>query len=369
MKAKRKQAKPSSNPYETPCCGVAELNLQLDEVALAANSMPQALAVTRNGRAVYVVNSNNNTVSVVDVASVAVLTTLATGANPMGIAMSPTADRCYVANFGDDTVSVFDTATDTALPPPIPVQSGTTQVSPASLAVSDDGTRLFVNSDTWGAPGGLAWIDLSGPTTHIIDPPGSLISIIAGVPFRRNPFGTSTSALGPEKFFAAHRELLRDRAIRLADSNSNTFVSFAIDLLPCTLLQLDDTLIVTGYKANGPDAEDLGIDIFRQSDMVRVKHVDVPGVAAQLLPGDPIPIEGFGFSLRAAALDPTCGDLWYGNPSDQLAIGHVGIVNLGTGQFRTFAFEDCNGIAFTPDGRYAFLSDTRNDRVVRVTVH
>ena len=73
--------------------------------------------------------------------------------------------------------------------------------------------------------------------------------------------------------------------------------------------------------------------------------------------------------MRAAAMDPTCKDLWYGNPTDGLSVGHVGIVDLNTGQFRTFAVEDCNAIAFTPDGHYAFLSNTKNDRVIRVTMH
>lgn len=351
--------------YSDECCGAKDLGFQLDRVAVGLR--PVALAVTRDGNSVYVVNQGSDSVSVIDVASLSVGATPSTGAHPMGIAMHPSTDVAYVANFGDRSVSVFDTTTHTTQAP-IAVQSGSTQISPAALAVSGDGARLFVNSDRWAAAGGLAWIDLGGPTTNVIEPPSAFISSIAGVPFSRNPYGVAPTMLGTDQFFAAHRILFTPREIRLANTTTNSFASFQVDLLPCALLEREDTLIVTGYKSNATDAADLGIDIFRQSDMQRLQHIDVPGVSMQLTPGDLIPIEGFGMSLRPAALDPTCDHLWYGNPGRGLSIGHVGIYDLNAGQFRTFAVKDCNGIAFTPDGKYAFLSDTSNDQVIRVTV-
>ncbi len=110
MNAKeQKTSRPDMDPYDPQCCGATQLNFELDLVDLQADSRPIALAVTQDAKAVYVVNTNN-TVSVIDVASLSVIANPSTGSNPMGIAMDP-GNRAYVANFGDRTVSVFNTTT------------------------------------------------------------------------------------------------------------------------------------------------------------------------------------------------------------------------------------------------------------------
>jgi YVTN family beta-propeller protein len=43
------------------------------------------------------------------------LGTLGVGARPLGVAVNPETNRIYVANSGDDTVSVIDGATDTVI--------------------------------------------------------------------------------------------------------------------------------------------------------------------------------------------------------------------------------------------------------------
>jgi YVTN family beta-propeller protein len=368
MKKRKKPKKIVIEVYSDSNCGCADLNFELDPIGVGL--YPKALATTQDGKHVYVVNQNN--ISVIDVATLAVIT-LNTGSYPMGIVMHPTKNKAYVACFGDKTIWVYDTINHTPMPPPINVRESNISISPASLAISSDGKQLLANSETWGAPGGLAWIDLSKspPLTHIIEQPSQFISSIAGMYFPKNPYGAAY--LDSDRFLASHHKLLSERNIRQLNTGSGYWGNYQINPLPCTILRRKDgSFVVTSYKTNGPSAEDPGIDIFRldiaEVPFTHIRHIDVPSLARQIPPGSPIPYEGFGFSLRAAAIHPVNDKLWYSNTDDGMAYGHIGIVDLDTGQFQTFAFEDCNGIAFTHDGKYAFLSNTRKNEVVRVTI-
>src|SRR5439155_478525 len=129
---------------------------------------PSGVAVTADGTRAYVANacgtdaecsSYNGTISVLDTATNAVVTTVATGASPMGLALSPDGTRAYMVNScGTDatcsfttggTVSVLDTATNTVVatvpvgqspvafgefigPAPTPATTTTTTTQPAS---------------------------------------------------------------------------------------------------------------------------------------------------------------------------------------------------------------------------------------------
>lgn len=75
-------------------------------------ALPSAdyLAVSPDGRQVYVANNRSGSVSVVDVGSGAVVgSPIAVGKGSLGVAVSPDGRRLYVANSGDKTLSVIDT--------------------------------------------------------------------------------------------------------------------------------------------------------------------------------------------------------------------------------------------------------------------
>jgi YVTN family beta-propeller protein len=65
----------------------------------------------------YIPNEGNGTVSVIDIATNSVVTTIPDGAgsssDPMGVAISPDGSKAYVTNNGANSVSVIDTATNT----------------------------------------------------------------------------------------------------------------------------------------------------------------------------------------------------------------------------------------------------------------
>lgn len=59
---------------------------------------------------VYVGNGTDNSISVVDVPSLAVVATIPVGKFPFGIAVTPAGDSVYVTNNGDSTISVLSTS-------------------------------------------------------------------------------------------------------------------------------------------------------------------------------------------------------------------------------------------------------------------
>ena len=63
----------------------------------------------------YITNFSDNTVSVLDTASNAVLATVPVGSGPYGVAVTPDGARVYVANRNSGNVSVIATASNTVL--------------------------------------------------------------------------------------------------------------------------------------------------------------------------------------------------------------------------------------------------------------
>jgi YVTN family beta-propeller protein len=72
------------------------------------------VAVSPDGRKVYVANDGSETVSVIDTATNMVIATIGTRGS-VGIAVSPDGGRVYAANLGDQSLSVIDTGTNTVI--------------------------------------------------------------------------------------------------------------------------------------------------------------------------------------------------------------------------------------------------------------
>ena len=72
-----------------------------------------AVAVTSDGRRVYVPNRDSGSVAVIDTGTNTVIATIAVGAYPEGIAVSPDGRRVYVPNYRSNSVSMIDTADNT----------------------------------------------------------------------------------------------------------------------------------------------------------------------------------------------------------------------------------------------------------------
>ena len=135
--------------------------------AVAVGGFPVAAAVSPDGSRVYVVNSADASVSMLDTKAGTVTATIAVGREPFGIAVTPDGRRAYVANAGDDSVSMLDlsrwvvTETVAVGKSPYGVAIGAdervyvTNQSGGSLSVIDSGT-VIARIALGGAPTGVA---------------------------------------------------------------------------------------------------------------------------------------------------------------------------------------------------------------------
>lgn len=90
------------------------------------------------GAKAYVGNFKDNTVSVVDTASLSVVATIPVAEGPHGMLLSPDGGTLYVSGDGSSTVSVVDTGTDRV------TRTLTVGRAPHGLAQTPDGQRLLV---------------------------------------------------------------------------------------------------------------------------------------------------------------------------------------------------------------------------------
>ncbi|MFJ8854698.1 IPT/TIG domain-containing protein [Streptomyces sp. NPDC102437] len=99
---------------------------------------PHSVAMRPDGVRAYVTNSGSNTLSVIDTAVDAVVTTIGVGAGPWAAAVTPDGRYLYVTMPGSGTVAVVSTATATL----VGTVGGLN--APRGLAVTHDGARVYV---------------------------------------------------------------------------------------------------------------------------------------------------------------------------------------------------------------------------------
>jgi autotransporter-associated beta strand protein/YVTN family beta-propeller protein len=111
---------------------------------ISTGVMPIGVAVTPDGRYVYITNNGSNTVSVIDAVTDRVVGSVSVPAGPIGVAVTPDGKYAFVTSsvfftFTGHTVSVINTATNTLVGPPISVGSG-----PIGVAFTPDGKFSYV---------------------------------------------------------------------------------------------------------------------------------------------------------------------------------------------------------------------------------
>lgn len=97
---------------------------------------PWGIVVSPDGKTAYVSSFFNDWVKVIRTADQAVLRTVNVGTDPRGVAVSLDGSRVYVANTGSTFVSVINTADGSVTP----VEMG---MSPSRLVVSPDGSKVY----------------------------------------------------------------------------------------------------------------------------------------------------------------------------------------------------------------------------------
>ena len=165
---------------------------------------PEGIAVSPDGKNVYVANAGSDSLSQFNVGPGGVLSpkaipSVATGGFPDGITISPDGRSVYVANFDTDSVSQYDVGPGGALSPksPATVAAG---VGPLGIAISASGRSVYaadrektvkpgsVSQYTVGANGGLT--------------PKATPAVRTGVA----PWGVAVSPDGNSVYVASSRE-------------------------------------------------------------------------------------------------------------------------------------------------------------------
>jgi YVTN family beta-propeller protein len=117
-------------------------NTVLATITLAANSIPELLAITPDGKSLYVSEFNAGNVEVVSTASNSVVATIPVGLFVSPIAITPDGAHAYVV--GEDFFSAIDTATNTVSAGPVFVPVTTLLNPTLGFAVTPDGNAAYL---------------------------------------------------------------------------------------------------------------------------------------------------------------------------------------------------------------------------------
>jgi YVTN family beta-propeller protein len=180
-------------------------NLRVKSVRVGANCFclsPDSIAVAPDVGRLYVVNEFAKTVSVIDIASNAVVATIAIGGSPNAIATSPDGSQVYVLNgSGGAAVVAIDTATnDVVTIAPLAV------LQARGMAITPDGAHLYVS--TLGA-------------NSVIVVATASMSVMATIPVGKVPLGVDITPDGSHAYVAASAS----NAVYAIDTATNEVVA------------------------------------------------------------------------------------------------------------------------------------------------
>ncbi len=129
---------------------VISLNTLTVVTSIAVGDGPGFVIVTPDGSKAYVANRLANTISVIRTSTDSVIATIPVGTEPTQIAVSRDSQRVYVANRGSSTISIIDTASDSIL-----TNVPTFRSSPITLAFHPVRDEVWVGYNS-GLEGGGA---------------------------------------------------------------------------------------------------------------------------------------------------------------------------------------------------------------------
>jgi YVTN family beta-propeller protein len=197
---------------------------------------PSGLAFSADGKTLFVANWAESSVSVIDVAGRRETAQIAVGLHPEILLLSRDAKTLYVSETDDDSIGAIDVVTQrrTSGVNVGPYLGKVYGASPTALALSPDGSRLFV---TDAAANAVAVVDTSGasprlagaipvgwyPTALVLEPGGAALDVIdgKGESSRPNPqfdpFGRGAHA---RNGYVAASEIGSVRRVALGDAAS-----------------------------------------------------------------------------------------------------------------------------------------------------
>src|SRR5207342_161977 len=115
----------------------SDANTKVAEITVGKE--PWCVAITPDDEKAYVTNMASGTVSVISTFHKQVIDTIKVGTEPFGCALTPDGRTLYVANQSSDSVSVISTRRNQVIH-----TINNVGVKPHGIAISADGTRVFV---------------------------------------------------------------------------------------------------------------------------------------------------------------------------------------------------------------------------------
>jgi len=209
---------------------------------------PSGLALSPDGKTLYVAENLGDSLAVIDLATRVVVQRLPAGRYPYDVVVD-TAGTVYVSSWGGNTVSVFQPKGNGWLG-----AGNTMEVArhPSTLLLNGDGSRLFVAS---GSTDHVAVVDTKTRRvmTRLLDPPP------AGPNEGATPNALALSADGT-RLFVAEADANAVGVFDLSAGTANVSAAHGDDRLagriptgwyPSSLAQVGDGLIVASGKGNG----------------------------------------------------------------------------------------------------------------------
>ena len=150
---------------------------------IGVGEAPRCIAISPDGKRVYVTNAEDGTVSVIDTKTLSVVTTIPNqppyflGGTANGLAVTPNGKFVYVTVGAGDSIAVIDTATNSISDT---INTGPISIDPCDVALTLNGKSAYVT-------------DCSSNTVMVIDTKTNTIATTIAFP---PPGTTPTSALG-----------------------------------------------------------------------------------------------------------------------------------------------------------------------------
>lgn len=113
---------------------------KLEKFAEIKSLSPFGLAITPDGKSVYVTNAYFNHVAVIDIHTRKLIASIPVGELPVNVAITPDGRKAYVANMESNEVTPIDIATNT---PGVPIPVG---MAPVWIAITPDGKMAYVTN-------------------------------------------------------------------------------------------------------------------------------------------------------------------------------------------------------------------------------
>jgi YVTN family beta-propeller protein len=286
-------------------------------LALLCAGLPPAPAAAQVTSYAVVPNRADDNVSIIDTSTRMVVGTVpVTGDGPVAAVVSLDGAYAYVANTDSNTVSVIDLIARTELTA-IPGFS-----SPARLALSPDGRKAYVANVTGGS---ISVVDLATNTITTTFPAGGAPSDVIVSPDGQSLYVTL---------------LLSDTVLQMDAATGATQRTFNVGVGPVAIAATPDG--AKAYTANSLSSNDsiTALDLAAGTVLTTI-------------------FIGADSGLPAAAVRPDGRELYVAARAD----GVIAVFDVATDTFLTLILTGIapQGIAFTPDGRYALITSENSN--------